>query len=356
MAYDDQDDPYATGELPAHRRGEPGHQSQIMMRRVVALGIGVLILVLLVLAVRGCLDARKERGLENYVSDLNSVIGQSNQVSEEFFGRLGDPPQNISELDFETEVNADAGSAEGLVNQIEGLDVPGELEDSQDELLLAFRLRRDGLSGISQEISAALGEDRAAANERIAEYMRYFLASDVLFERARAEIQDVLAVEEIAEKVSSSAFLPDPVERWLDPVQIGSTLTAVSGGDETAGGVHGLALAQTTVKPGNVVLDPGAPVTVSGGGSFAIEVQAENQGDSEETDVIVEYELTGGAETISGEGSIDSIEAGGVEQASLEISPEPELGTELSLEVTVVPVPEEQISDNNIATYPVIFE
>ena len=67
------------------------------MRRVIALGVGVLILILLLLGVRGCLNARKERGFENYVSDLDGIVDQSNQLSQEFFGRLEDPPRGLTE-------------------------------------------------------------------------------------------------------------------------------------------------------------------------------------------------------------------------------------------------------------------
>jgi hypothetical protein len=57
-----------------------------MTRRLIALGVGALVVVLLLLAVKGCLNARKERGFENYASDLSSIVVNSNQLSAEFFG------------------------------------------------------------------------------------------------------------------------------------------------------------------------------------------------------------------------------------------------------------------------------
>ena len=57
----------------------------------------------------------------------------------------------------------------------------------------AFELRRDALAGIADDIPTALGDEgRDDAIDRIAEDMRAFLASDVLFARAQADIQTVL--------------------------------------------------------------------------------------------------------------------------------------------------------------------
>ena len=53
--------------------------------------IGVVVLVLLLFAIRGCLDARKERSFENYLRDLSALVTTSNQLSSEFFDRFQDP-------------------------------------------------------------------------------------------------------------------------------------------------------------------------------------------------------------------------------------------------------------------------
>jgi hypothetical protein len=342
------------GRGPSGPRGRD-HQRQIMVRRAVGVGVVVLILILIVLGIRGCLNARKERSFENYVRDLNGIAAQSKQLSEDFFGRLSDPG-NLSPLSFEAEIKSYRGSAESLADRVESLDTPDELNGAQTELDLAFQLRRDALTGISDNISTALGtEGRTQAVNAIADYMRYFLASDVLYERARVEIDAVLEDEGIDEKAPESVFLTDP-ERWLDSLQVTSALAQVSGGKQAAGGTHGLALYQTIVKPGDVNLDPTSPATISRGGPPQIDVEVQNQGDSEETEVGVSFELTGGSQTISGDTTIPRIAAGGIQTATLPIQPAPDTGQQLTLEVTVTPVPGEQIADNNRSIYQVTFE
>ena len=325
-----------------------------MVRRAVGVGVIVLLLILIVLGIRGCLDARKERSFENYARDLNAITAQATQLSSDFFDRLNDPG-NLTPLSFEAEVKAARGSMESLAGRVASLDTPDELKGAQSELELAFQLRSDALTGISDQISTALGDQgRNEAVNSIAGYMNYFLASDVLYERASTEINAELQDQGISEQVPESVFLTQP-ERWLDPLQVSSALARVSGGKQATSGTHGLALYQTTVQPGDVALDPSTAATISGTGPPEIDVQVQNQGDSEEADIAVSFELTGGAQSISGDATIPRIAAGEIQTASIPIEPAPDPGQQLTLEVTVQPVPGEQIADNNRSTYQVTF-
>ena len=324
-----------------------------MVRRAVGVGVIVVLLILIVLGIRGCLNERKERGFENYARDLNAIVAQSAQLSDDFFARLSDPG-NLSALSFEAEIKSYRGSAENLATRVDELDTPDELKGAQGELELAFQLRSDALTGISDQISAALGtRGRGGAVESIAAYMKDFLASDVLYERARGQINAELEDQGISATVPESVFLKD--ERWLDPLEVSSALALVSGGKQATSGTHGLALYQTTVQPGDVNLDPSSPATITGTGPFELDVQVQNQGDSEESDIGVSFELTGGSQTISGDATIPRIAAGAIQTASIPIEPDPDTGQALTLEVTVQPVVGEQISENNRSTYEVTF-
>jgi CARDB len=342
--------PPGGGEPPFRRVRD--HQRQIMVRRAVGVGVIVLLLILIVLGIRGCLNERKERSFENYARDLNAIAAQAQQLSDDFFTRLSDPG-NLSPLSFEAEIKSYRGSAENLAGRVEDLNTPDELKGAQSELELAFQLRRDALIGISDQISTALGtQGRKEAVDSIAGYMNYFLASDVLYERARTQIDAELQDQGISQQAPESIFLAD--QRWLDPLEVSSALALVSGGKQATSGTHGLALYQTTIQPGDVNLDPSSAATISGTGS-EIEVQVQNQGDSEEADVGVSFELTGGTQTISGEATIPRIAAGAIQTASIPIEPAPDPGQQLTLEVTVHPVLGEQIASNNRSTYQVTF-
>jgi hypothetical protein len=358
VAYLEDEETYASSGGGGRRYPPPDPRRQFLVRRAAALGVGILLLILIVLGVRGCLDARKERGFENYVRDLNTIAAQTNQLSDNFFGRLEDPGK-LTELSFEAEISSDRGAAEDLLQRVQSLDTPDELDGAQSELVQAYELRRDGLAGIDEQIAAALGkQDSTEATNAIADYMRYFLASDVLYDRAQSLMDPALSDEGIEvdgapAKAPESEFLPD--ERWLDPLEVRTALAGVTG-EQVTPGVHGLGLLQVTASPGGVLLEEATPATISGSGQASLEVQVQNQGDADESDVVVTYSLSGGAETIEGDATIASIAAGAIKSVDLPIDPAPETGEPLTLEVNVLPVEGEQVADNNTATYEITFE
>jgi CARDB len=333
------------------RFGPPDRQRQFLFRRLIAVAIGVLLLILIVLGVRGCLNAREERALENYGRDLETLAAESQQLSENFFERLSDPG-NLSELNFEAEVKADRGAAEGLVSRAEGLDPPGELKGAQADVVLAFELRRDGLAQISEQIGTALGDEGSTeAIDAIAQDMGYFVASDVLYRRALSQIEQVFEEEGIATEVPDSQFIAEDDLDYLDSTVVGDALAAVTGETEATGGVHGLGLVPPALI-GDTELVEGTPVTVTGSPE-EVELSVQNQGDSEESDIPVTVEIDGSE---AGEATIDTIDAGETQTVTVPLDPAPEAGETVTLDVFVEPVTGEQVSDNNEASYEVTVE
>jgi len=357
LAFLDEDDALEPAEPGPSRRygdGGPGPRPY-MARRLMGLAIAVLIIVLLVLGIRGCLNARKERGFENYQRDLIAIADQANQLSNDFFKRLQEPSDG-EPLDFQAQLNSDASTAEGLLERVQTLDTPDELASEQQDLELAFSLRRDGIDGIADQIQNALGNQPGEAQEAIADFMRYFLASDVLYGRARTGIDNELKAQEITteERLPDQAFLP--TDEWLDPDFVGSNLSGAAAGTGSCprGETCGLALTQTDIA--GVALIADAENTVSGGGPYEITVSAENQGTIAAKDVPISFTLSGGAREIEGEGTIGNIAPGLTETGTIRIQPNPESGASLNLEVSAGPIGGEQLTDNNTFNYTVTFE
>jgi hypothetical protein len=300
--------------------------------------------------VRGCLDARKTRAFENYANDLTTLVNESNQLGKGFFDRLANPGK-ASDLSFEAEVNADRGTAEGLLGRARSLDTPDEVAAGQSDVVVAFELRRDGLAAIGNQIKTALGEKgRNRAIKQIASDMRMFLASDVLYERGRTQIVATLQAEEIDATVPESQFLPNDPD-YLDSTVVEAGLTGVSGGGNVSG-VHGMGLISVSV--GGVALTQGAEATISAAGA-ELSAEVQNQGESTESDVVVRFTLSGGGDTIRGQETISTIAAQESQTVTLPISPPPAAGSRLDLEVEVEPVAGERVTDNNVAEYVLIF-
>jgi hypothetical protein len=166
----------------------------------------------------------------------------------------------------------------------------------------------------------------------------------------------VLEEQQIDGTVEPSQFLPEPVDRWLDDLQLTSVLSTFAtdtGADGNA--VRGLALLSTSL--GKTPLSADTENTVALGNNLPdLKVEVQNQGEVEETEVIVSYVLSGGPIPIDGEAPPLNIDAQGIENATLAIEEEPEANTPYTLEVEVLPVPGESVFDNNRATYTILFE
>ena len=325
---------------------------------MVALGAAVLIVILLLLGIRGCLDARKERGFENYVSDLGAIAAESQQLSDDFFGRLQDPPQGLDELGIEAQIATDRGTAEGLLQRVEGLDTPDELGEAQAELVEAFTLRRDGLAGIADDIPTALGDEgRVDALSRMVGDMEAFLASDVLYRRAQADIEAVLNEQQVDGNVPGSEFLPEPHSLWLDRVDLAGTLvTFATEAGVASPGTHGLALLGVRLDNTDLIPDSENTISLRDPSSFELAADVQNQGDTQEKEVVVSYTLSGAGTSFDGESTIGGIDAQGTDETTIRVDAEPNTGVPLTLQVEVIPVVGESIFDNNAATYTVIFD
>ena len=323
----------------------------------------MVVLILLFLAFRGCLDARKERSYKNYVSDLSALTVETKQLSDQFFSALN-AGSGEGDIPLETQINGDRGTAQALLDRAQGLDAPDEVGGAQGQIVLAYQLRRDAIEEIANQLPNALGNQGSKkATKQIAEQMKVFVASDVLYARARAEIEQTLTDEEIVVDggVPESVFLPtgkkDP--DYLNADTVAGLLSGAGaglGGSDSAncdpgdGLTHGLGLVSTTAQASGVVLQPGATTAIPADGA-EFEIAVQNQGEA--TEGSIEVTLSG---DFSGSQTINSIAAGETQTVTIPPKPAPTAGEAASLTVTVATVCGEQVADNNTSTYDLTFE
>ena len=336
------------------RRSRPQRRperQQILIRRGLALGGGLLLLILIVLGVKGCLDARKDRALSDYADDVTQIVEETDQTSKSLFDKLDDPG-SLSVTDFIGQVDADRSAMDNYAGRVDDLDAPGDMGDAQDTLELVYAMRSSAMNEIAGKMSTALGDvGSEQATVAIAKQMQKLAASDVLYAAVvRPEIDGVLADNGIeGSDVPKSVFVPEGI-RWLDEDEVSAALGSVSGGTgASTPGVHGLGLLGTSVN--GTELSAEAAVSVLGEGTPEVEVEVQNQGGSTEDGIDVSVTVSGGT-TLSG--TIDSIAAGETSSVSIPLTPAPK--GEVTLEVKVDTVPGELVSENNEASYTVTFE
>jgi len=335
------------------RRQRPARRperQQILIRRGLALGGGLLLLILIVLGVKGCLDARKDRALSDYARNVTQVVEETDQTSEALFGKLADPG-GLSVTEFVNEVEADRSAMDNFASRVDGLDTPGDMGSAQDSLELVYLLRQSAMDQIAEQISTALGDvGSEKATAKITRQMQVLMASDVLYSTVvRPETDVVLANNGIAgSDVPKSIFVPEGT-RWLEESEVSAALGSVTGSSGTSTpGVHGLGLIGVSV--GGTELAAEAATSVTSEGAPEVEVQVQNQGESTENGITVSVTVNGNAL----QGDISMIGAGETATASILLTPTPK--GEVTLEVKVDTVPGEQISENNEASYAVSFE
>jgi CARDB len=324
-----------------------------MLRRLLALGGALVVLILIVLGVKGCLDARARGALSDYARNVEQIVNETNQTSKDFFTKLEDPG-NLSVTEFTSEINADRSAMVNYASRVNGLSAPGEMSSAQKSLELVYVLRAAAMEQIANKMPTALAETGAPrAIAAIAREMQKLLAADVIYESVtRPEIDGQLADNGVeGDDVPKSTLLPDGT-KWLDEGEVKTALGKVNGaasGEETAGpGLHGLGL--LAVRIGETELVAGAPNTVVTEGTPEVEVEVQNQGESTENGITVVV-IADGKETTQ---EIASLEAGASESAVVPLTPAPEGVT--TLEIEAEPVAGEHVTTNNEATYTVNFE
>ena len=338
--------------------GPTTDRQTLMVRRSIAAGAGLLVLILLVLGVRGCLDARKERAFKDYVRDVGALVQDSDQQSEALFRVLSN--SNQGDVRVENSLNMVRQQSEVLVDRARSTDHPDELGQAQRYLVESLELRRDGVGGIADALPDAIArqQDRRQGTRSVAEQMQLFLASDVVYlRRLVPSLQSSLEEEDLGgERVPRSEFLPNV--DWLQPDTVADRVGKLGGGGggrsgPAAPGLHGNGLAGATL--GGQALTAGASASVRLSDDLKLEAQVANQGENTETDVKVNVTIGRGGDAIKLEKVLDEIAAGETKTVTIPIAERPPTGQNVPIAVTVEAVPGEDKTDNNKGEFSAIF-
>jgi len=339
-------------ERPRRRVGGPQRRrQQFLVRRLIGVGVGLAFLILIVIGIRGCLNARTHRALESYTSNVASLMQQSEQSGKDFFDLLNRPTSGSSSLDVKNQILAQRDASESLLSRAEGLSTPGQMHDAQNAVRIILTLRRDALNSIAENVGQATARAQTAnAITTISNAMGSLYASDILWKNiASPEIKKVLDDENVdTQPLPAGNFMPANATDYLSQATLVTKLNAITGQTATTGGTHGLQLVQTQI--GGTTLSPSGTNHVASDAQ-ELDIEVQNSGDSDETGISVTATL--GGSTLNGQ--IQALSAGETGTVKIPLTTKPAPGTSTTLQVVVQPVPGEQLTDNNTSTYTVIF-
>ena len=338
-------------ERPRRRVGGPERRrQQFLIRRLIGVAVGLAFLILLVFGVRGCLEARKDRGLRNYDQDVSAIMAQSEQSGKDFFDVLNGSGGNSS-LEARQQVLAQRDASQALLDRANEISVPDQMKDAQNALEQTLTLRRNALTSIAGNVSQATARTQTAdAISTIENAMGSLYASDILWSQiATPDIKEVLNKEGVdAPPLPSGKFMPSNAADYLDQTTLVTKLNGLTGQSATTTGTHGLQLVSTTI--GSTQLDSSTTTTVPSDAN-EIDIDVQNSGDGDESGITVTATLGGQDLT----GTLPSLSAGETGTVKIPLTTKPSPGSNVTLEVVVAPVPGEQLTDNNQATYTVVF-
>ncbi len=339
-------------ERPRRRVGGPQRRrQQYLVRRLIGVGVGVAFLILVVIAFRGCLQARSDRALRNYDSSIATIMQQSEQSGKDFFQLLSSP-SGSSSVDVQNQVFAQRDASSTLLDRAQGLSTPGQMHDAQAAVEQTLTLRRNALTAIAANVTQAAARTQTAnAVTTIGDAMGSLYASDILWTQlGKPEIQKVLKDEGVdGQPLPPGNFMPANATDYLNQATLVTKLNAITGGGAAStGGVHGLSLDSTTI--GNTQLSPDSTTNVPSDAQ-EIDIGVTNSGDSDETGISVTVQIGGSSLT----GQLQSLSAGQQGTIKIPLTTKPTPGTPTQVQVVVNPVPSEQLTTNNSSTYTVVF-
>ncbi len=345
---------------PATSGGAPPDAHTARTRRLFAIGAGILVLVVIVFAVNGCLDSRKERALKDYNRDVATIISASNdEVAKPLFEQL--TSTDVSESDLAVQIRQLRITADEGVKRARALDVPGDMVSAHQNVMLTLNLRAGALTKIAAKLDAAQGRGQPAekATNQIAGQMKAFLASDVIWSQ-RAVPLIVKALDDAGiggQTVVESQFLPG--YSWLAPQTVAAAIGGQAGsgaaGGAAAPGLHGHGIVRTQI--GEAALGPApASTTVPAKAPATVKVTFQNQGENVERDVDVLVRLTTpGAKPVTAKKTVDTTQPGEEVVVEIPLTQIPAAGTVGELTVRVASVAGEKKTDNNRQTYTILF-
>jgi hypothetical protein len=328
-----------------------------MMRRRVAAGLGVVLLIVIILVINGCLNSEKKQALQNYNRAVGQIVHESDtNVTGPLFSALSGAGSKSS-LNVEVQVDQLRIQAQTLASHARGLSVPSQMAGAQSNLLLTQDLRAEAISKIAALLPTALGAQGKQAMTTIAGDMEIFLASDVIYSQRVAPLIQQTLTSNGVHGVSTASSHSLPNLGWLEPSTVESRISGHSSSAAStpvAPGNHGSALKEVSV--GTNKLEPEPTLNhITGGGNPTFTAAVENSGEFEEHNVKVDVTVTAAGKQFKASHVVEKSEPGKTASVDIPVIGVP-LGVAAKVEVFVEGVPGENDLENNKGVFLAVFE
>jgi hypothetical protein len=364
----DEDAPAGTDQ-PEERRGSrrpPAGRPPVgmtpLLRLAGLIAFAILIVVLLVFWISSCQDAGKKSSYEHYYDKVGVVAKDSQQDGREMNDAL--TTQGIKYSELTSKLNGLAEREQQNVAAMREIHPPGPLRMEHQQALESLEFRVSGLRGLADGFAQSSKTPKNVTTNALKLLLppaQRLTTSDVVWaDEFQAPAQGnggVLEREGITGvAVPSSIFVTNPdfasSNYWEAILQ---RLQGASTSGSTSGGLHGTGIDQTVALPGNQELSQTTENTVTATTDLGFAVTVEDTGDSQEVQIRVTLTIQQSPSPIVQTKTIDLINPGEQKQVVFRNLGQVQFATRTTVKVDVAPVPDEAKTDNNSASYPVIF-
>ena len=222
MSFFDEDDEPRRRPRPRRPTGGVAVDPQTLrMRQGLLVGVGLLVVILLALGVRGCLSSAEKRGLRDYTDDVRALMERSdNESVEPFFEQVAGGAAEVSHW-TSRRVNQQSVISQELVKDAGRLEPPDEMRAAQGALMLVLEMRRDALGRIAAKLPTAQATGGAAdeAIVQITGQIQLFYASQLLYKWRVAPLMEQALADADVEGVDVPDTTPSPPSNGCRPTR-----------------------------------------------------------------------------------------------------------------------------------------
>jgi hypothetical protein len=339
------------------RRPPRGDQQSIQVRRAIAIGAVLVVIVLIALGVHGCEQSATNSALQDYTNNVSSLIKQSDTTGSQLFSVLATAASAGNATSVHESIGRALQSADSQLHTVKTMSVPSQVAGANQKLVYAFQFRADGIANIANDIEPALATSaNLSAINAIAAQTARFYASDVLYkDYVVPEVYAALSANGTRfSGLPAGQFVPNV--DWLVPADIATALhVTVPGLSSTSNkvtpGTHGHQL--NSVSVAGITLQTGSTNAIPAKPAPTFTLDFANSGSNNETNVVCQVTVTG--TSVKGQTTVPETFAGKNATCTVKLTSAPPTGT-YSVVARIEKVLGEKNLANNAMTFPVTFQ
>jgi hypothetical protein len=327
-----------------------------LLRLLALIAIVVAALVFFGLLVQSCASTSKKDAYRSYMTKVGSIAQSSASDGAQVATDLTTPGVKVSDL--ASKLDGVAAQERQNVTAAQRLDPPGRLRPEHEELIEALQLRVTGVQGLADTFRQTATSKASTDAALLAAPAERLLASDVTWD----DLFRVPATSEMKTQGISGVVAPEShfvtnqsliTEQSMVLVLQRLRGASTSGGTPT--GIHGTNIVDTKVEPGGQTLSPSSENTVTAGVDLAFVVTISDSGDSQEVGIKVTLTIQKAQGAIVKTQTVDLINPGQTKSVTFKNLGQVPFALRTTVNVDVAPVPGEHNTNNNKASYSVIF-